>query len=99
MTEWTHDEYGPTGSYTDEQGNVHELSIINDHPSIEFKFDGPRFDPDHFEVVEVLYDGCTSKNCPMSMYQDIINFCEKQIKKIPHYEVSDGNLTWNDGKE
>jgi len=96
MTEWTGNEYGPTGSYTDEDGAVHELTIINDHPSITFNFDGPRFDPDHFEVVEVLFDGCTSKNCPMGMYQDIIKFCEMKIKEIPHYDAVDGKLQWVD---
>jgi hypothetical protein len=85
---------GPSGTYTDEKGNVFELTIINDHPSILFNFDGPRFDPDHFEVVEVVFDGCTSQNCPMAMYQSIIDFCQKQIKDIPHYDVVDGELQW-----
>ena len=96
MAEWTGNEYGPTGSYTDDKGNVYKLTIINDHPSVEFKFDGPRFDPDHFKVVRVVFDGCTAQSCPMSMYQDIIDFCEMRIKQIPHYNVTDGKLEWID---
>jgi hypothetical protein len=95
MAEWTNNVTGPTGSYTDESG-THELTIINDHPSVLFEFDGPRFDPDHFEVVAVTFDGCTADNCPMSMYQDIIDFCKNRIEVIPHYEVSDGKLEWKE---
>ncbi len=93
MEDWKGEVTGPKGSYTDEHG-THELTIINDHPGIEFQFDGPRFDPNRFEVVSVTFDGCTADNCPMSMYQSIIDFCEKRIKLIPHYDVVDGKLEW-----
>ena len=95
MEDWKGEVTGPKGSYTDEHGNVHELSIINDHPSIVFRFDGPtRFEPDTWRLDSVEADGCTFENAPMSYYQDIVDFCQARIKDMPHYDVVDGKLEW-----
>lgn len=73
---------------------------MNDHPSLTFSFDTANFhSPDTKWFLEAIeWDGCT-KDCPMSFYQDIIDFCERRIKQIPHYDVVDGVLEWNDERE
>lgn len=91
------EETGPTGSYIDEDGVSHTLVVgMNDHPSITFGFDTHNFhSPDTKWFLDSLYfDGCRVDGCPMSFYQDIIDFCQHKIKQIPHWEVSEGEATW-----
>ena len=100
MTKWKQTGDYPKGSYTDEHGNVHEVTIICDHPAFTFRFDGPiRFEPDTWRLDSVETDGCTFDNAPMGFYQDIIDFCQDRIKKIPHYEVNGDKLEWVNERE
>lgn len=100
MTEWkTESDNSPKGSYTDKDGNVYELSIICDHPSLTFTFDGPRFEHERFILDSVETNGCTFDNAPMSFYQEIIDFCQQRIDKIPHYEINNGVLEWVDSRD
>lgn len=85
-----------------EQEFTGELIIgLNDHPSLTFNFDTNNFHSQDTEwfLDSINFDGCVSKTCPMSFYQDIIDFCKKQIDKIPHWEVTDGKAKWVGGKD
>jgi len=96
------DNTGPSGSYTDENGVVHTLHIINDEVSIKFDIDNNVHDRNNetaYKLVSVTFDGWRADNVSMTIYEDIIEFCKKEIKKIPHYDVTDGKLEWIKGKE
>jgi hypothetical protein len=88
---------GPSGSYTDEDGKVHELTTIDGDPHITFDVDNDVTNMNNetaYTLVSVTFDGWRAPNVSMSLYQDIIDFCQKQINKIPHWEVSDGEAEW-----
>jgi len=88
---------GPSGSYTDKDGKVHELTTIDGDPHITFDVDNDVTNMNNetaYTLVSVTFDGWRAPNVSMSLYQDIIDFCQKQIKKIPHWEVSDGEAEW-----
>ena len=91
------EQQGPSGSYTDENGVVHQLETINDEVSIKFGILNDVHDKSNetaYTLVDVVFDGWRSSHVSMSIYQDIIDFCQDRIKKIPHWEVSDGEAKW-----
>ena len=69
---------------------MEDKDIVNNSPMLLFKFD------DTVCLSEIIFDGCTHLNCPMSLYQEVIDFCKHQIDEIPHYDVADGKLEWID---
>lgn len=56
---------------------------MNDHPSIQFNFDTPNFhDPDTIWFLDsVTFDGCRADTCPKVFYEQIIYYCQQEIKK------------------
>ncbi len=96
------EQNGPSGSYTDENGIVHQLEIINDEVSITFGILNDVSDKNNetaYTLVDVVFDGWRSTHVSMSIYQDIIDFCQKKINEIPHWEVSDGKAEWSEEKK
>ena len=92
---------GPRCSYTDKDGKVHELSIISEDPYITFNVMNDvhnRNNETAYTLVSVTFNGWRAPNVSMSLYQDIIDFCQEKIKKMPHWEVSDGEAEWSEEK-
>ena len=66
---------------------------VNEKPMLLFTFGN------NSHLTEVIFDGCNHLNCPMSLYQEVIDFCKRQVDEIPHYEVSEGKLELVDKRE